>query len=255
MKNLSEYGNVLDRLQVVVLDCPYNSFSSPTTQKLFGKFVNMKLTGFLREYEHGILPLGSYDFIGTLIMLCEKKDGELEPVFCFKSTNIERVKYFNLPFELLEWFHSAAEKNHETVVRGILEKAEKENINVGYNSSWTIDPKWREVAELKLLAKELSVALFVNYYQSRSIQEILIGGVKRFKVDQIQGFLGFEYLKYNGEVLPPIEAWFAKNEKAILMHLTRFSEDAQSIADQYSKLWNERIEILEDGITSEKIAA
>jgi hypothetical protein len=215
----------------------------------------MKLTGFLREYEHGILPLGSYDFIGTLIMLCEKKDGELEPVFCFKSTTLERVKYFNLPFELLEWFHSSAEKNHEMVVRGILERAESEKINIGYNSSWTIDPKWREVAELKYLAKELSVALFVKYYQSRSTQEILIGGVKRFKVDQIQSFLGFEYLKYNGEVLPPIEAWFAKNEKAILMHLTRFSKEALAIAEKYSKLWSERIEILEEKVHSEKMAA
>jgi hypothetical protein len=87
MQDENECSNVMERLQVVVLDCPYNSFSSPTTQKLFGKFINMKLTGFLEEYGHGVMPLGAYDFIGTLIMLCEKKGDELEPVFCFKSTN------------------------------------------------------------------------------------------------------------------------------------------------------------------------
>ncbi len=215
----------------------------------------MKLRGFLEEYDHGILPLGPYDFIGTLIMLCEKKGDELEPVFCFKSSTLDRVKYFNLPFELMEWFHTDAESKHESVVKEILERAECQNINIGYNSSWTIAPSWRKEPEWKTLAKELSVAVFVHYYQSRNISEILIAGSVRFKVDKIQAFLGFDYLSMNGERLPPIDNWIVKNEQVTLMYLTRFSDDALKLAEKFKVLWAARLEVIESAVENQKIAA
>jgi len=206
----------------------------------------MKLRGFLEEYEHGIVPLGSYDFIGTILLVCRKNGkrmDDLEPVFCFKSSTLDRTNYFSLPFELTEWFHSEAERPHREAVQKIIDRAEKNNIHLGYNSSWTIDPSWRSEPSLKQLARELSVAVFTNYYTSYKIQEILIGGVLRFKVDKIQAFLGFDYLKLNGEALPPVEAWFAKKEKAILMHLTQFSKEALELASKYKTLWENRITV------------
>lgn len=250
----SDSVNIKD-LQVVVLDCPYNNFSNPLTQKLFSKFVDMKLRGFLEEYEHGIVPLGSYDFVGTIIMLCHKQGEELEPVFCFKSSTLDRAKYFSLPFELNEWFHSAAEEPHRKAVQKIISRAEQDGIHLGYNSSWTIDPHWRSDPHLKKLARDLSVAVFTQYYTQAKIQEILIGGVLRFKVDKIQAYLGFEYLEHQGERLPPVEAWFAKNEKAILMHLKKFSPEALAMASQYQELWDRRLVIDESDYQKEKKVA
>ena len=245
----------LENLQVVVIDCPYNSFSSELTQKLFGKFINMKLTGFLKEYGHGVMPLSSYDFIGTLIMLCEKNGEELDPVFCFKSSTLERVEYFGLPFEINGLLSSSGAGLHLKVIAEIVEKAKAGGRSIGYNSSWTISPNWRHQPDLKSLAKDLSVALFTHYYQSRNIDEILIGGVMKYKVDQIQAFLGFEYLELDGERLPPVETWFVRNEKTILMHLKRFSSEAQTIADRYVELWNNRLEIVANSHQNEKVAA
>ncbi len=245
----------IDDLQVVVIDCAYNSFSDPFTQKLFGKFVDMKLRGFLEEYEHGIVPLGAYDFVGTILLVCEKKGAELEPIFCFKSSTLNRAQYFSLPFELLDCFHHDDRSIHKQAVQAVIQHASQNNINLGYNSSWTIDPRWRSDPRLKLLARELSVAVFTSYYRNYQIQEILIGGALRFKVDRIQAFLGFEYLKSNGENLPPLEIWFAKNEKVALMHLKQFSKEAIEMAEKYQKLWDRRITIDQKTYQNSKKAA
>jgi hypothetical protein len=150
---------------------------------------------------------------------------------------------------------AAGGETHQKVVSRIVESAKERNLNIGYNSSWTINPIWRHQPELKSIAKELSIALFTSYYLSRKIDEILIGGVMKYKVDKIQAFLGFKYLENEGVQLPPIETWFVKNEKTILMHLTQFSQEALNMAQKYEKLWNQRMEITGSISSPEKVAA
>ncbi len=42
-------------LQIVIIDCPYNTFSNPNAQKLFCKFIDMKLRGYLRILDAPLL--------------------------------------------------------------------------------------------------------------------------------------------------------------------------------------------------------
>ncbi len=235
----------MNRFQLFVIDCPYNSFSNPMTQNLFGKFISSKLDGFLAEYEHGILPLGAYDFVGTLILLCEKQGENYEPVFCFKSTSQERSDYFGLPFELMGAFREGCDQTQKEAIVRILRTAKSKNINVGYNSSWTILPKWRSDSALRSFSKDLSCAVLASYYRGYNIEEVLIAGVVRFKVDKLQAFIGFEYISENGKQIDPIGSSFLNDEQIQLMHLKQFTPEVLALAEKYKSIWENRV-VIED---------
>jgi hypothetical protein len=237
----SENEQIFDQLQIVVMDCAYNSFSNPLTQKLFGKYISLKLDGFLKEYGHGVLPLGSYDFIGTVVMVCEKKGEEMEPITCFKSSTLERARYFSLPLEINSLFHSSAEKQHQKFVESLIRRVEQENKSLGYVSSWTMSSTWGKGTPLRKLALQITNSSLVNLYIDSKIDEALSAGILKFKIDDVQRFLGFNQIQFEGEVLPPIEAWFVKNEKTALMHLESFSDAAKKQAKQYRDLWDSRL--------------
>lgn len=246
---------ILSNLKLVVIDCAYDTFSNPETQKFFGKYVAMKLEGFANGYAKGILPLGSYDFIATLFLICEIQGNELEPGLCFKISSLKQAERFKLPYELLGWFQSDAEKVHSEAVNLILDRIRSEGSDIGYGSSWTSTPKWRQCEIRSRIVKDLSIALVKLHHENKNIPESMLGAVQRFKVDKHMGALGFECLSHRGEPLPPVEAWFANREKAVLMHLKNYTEEGARMSEKYKKLWEDRFEI---AITSEentKIAA
>jgi hypothetical protein len=233
-----------EQYQIVILDCPYNSFQDVETQTLFSKFVAMKLAGYQKEYPYGVLPFGSYDMIATLVMLCEKNaDGTFEPIMVFKSTSSERCEAFRLPFEMLELFRNPEAAEHKEATLNILASAKSRGVNVGYNSSWTILSKVRENKELVKLARDVTVMLLNNYYMTYGMKEVLIGGAVRFKVDQLQLFVGWKHLQHENKVLPAIGCPFLFGEQTALMHLTEFSQGAKDMAEQYKSLWENRVVI------------
>jgi len=241
---LKQRDDLTDKYQIVILDCPYDSIQDVDTQKIFSKFVASKLNGYMKEYPYGVLPFNVYDLVGTLLLLCEKKQGsELEPIMVFKSTSSERCKKFNLPFELFEYFQKPETEAYKNTVTGILESAQKHGVNVGYNSSWTIKKKIRENPELVKLVRDLSVMMITSYYTHYKINEVLIAGVVKFKVDKLLTYIGFEYFQSNGKVLPPISCPFLFGEQTAIMHLKHFSEEAKALALKYDKLWNSRLTI------------
>lgn len=235
-------NNYLDRLQIVVLDCPYASIQDPQTQKIFSKFMATKLGGYMQEYPYGVLPMDRYDMMATLLLLCEKKDdGDLEPIAVFKSTSLERCKLFNADFELMEYYHSEGTEVYKQATLDILESAYKRGVNVGYNSSWTIQKHIREDKEKVRLARDLSFMMFANHYPHYNIEEVLITGVVKFKVDQVLTWMGFNHLKSQNTTLPPIACPFLFGEKTAVMHLTQFSSEVKALATKYQALWNERL--------------
>ena len=250
-----EQQELLDRLQVVVLDCPFDTFADPLTQKYFGRYIALKLDGFMNEYEKGILPLGAYDFIGTIVMICEKNGDELQPITCFKSTTLDRAKEFNLAFELTHLFHTEAERENCEYVEGLISRVVSEGKKLGYNSSWTMSAKWGRGTPLRKFMLNLSVSALANYYTEYGIQEVLSAGVLRFKIDQFQKNMGFDFIQYNGKALPPMETWFAKKEKVLLMHLTKFSVETLAAAKAYRSLWDRRITLDSAHFEKKKSAA
>jgi len=241
--DINNIDGILDRLQIVVLDCPYTSIHEPLTQKYFSQFMAAKLKGYQEEYPYGVLPFDRYDMIGTLLLLCEKNEnGDLETLMSFKSTSMERCSLFDVPFELLVQYTEKTRPHHEATTK-ILESAKSRGVNVGFNSSWTIQRKARENRALTLLIRDLTAMMMNNYYSSFHIEEVLIATVVRFKVDKMLLPVGFDYLKVDETVLPPFSCPFLFGEQTAVMHLKEFSNEAKGFAQKYSRLWQNRIQI------------
>ena len=82
--------------QLVILDCPYDTWDSQETRELFVKVVGLKLKGYLMSYPYGTLPVDTNDFVGTHHLICEKLDGQWVPVMGYKSITLSRCKQHQL---------------------------------------------------------------------------------------------------------------------------------------------------------------
>jgi len=238
-----ETESLLERLQVVVIDCPVDTFADSRTQKLFGKYIALKLNGYTNNYEQGIIPVGAFDFVGTIVMICEKRGDDLEPVTCFKSSSLGRARNFSLHFEALSLFPTDAEREHREYIERLIERMDQEHKTLGYISSWTMDSEWGRGTHLRKFFLNLSLSTLINYHADCRFNEIIAYAVLRFKIDEVLSFVGFELGADQGRVLGPIDTWFVKNEKTAMMHFKRFAEDAIVLGNTYRPLWEKRITI------------
>jgi hypothetical protein len=242
MPMLKPVKSLVDRLKIVVMECPYNTLAeNPETKKYFSEYISFKLLGYSNGYDHGVLPLGAYDFIANAIYVCEETNSGLLPVQVFKSTTFKVCEYFNLPFEAYQLVNAPGAEKHSQAVTEILNRAKKTGKMVGYNSSWTVNPTWRQDPERKLIARELFLAMLPSYYRSYGIDEVILGSTMRFKVEKLMSIVGFESLRLGSEELPPIGCTFAHGERVQVQHLTKFSDESLRLAEVYSKVWKSRL--------------
>lgn len=241
------------KLRLVVLDCAYNTFESSGTQSLFSKVIAMKIAGYRKHYPYGVLPADSYDFVATHMLLCEEKNGELDPLMGMKFTTYEKCKTHNLEFPI---FHIVDQKYHEhhqaveDTVNGLVAKGE----SVAYSASWTMSEKVRRDPRLTEFCKYLNIALFYYYKETFGIQNVVDGATVRFKIEKWKAFLGYEPFQYQGAPLGqvPCDPFFG--EMILLMHLKKFTAEAVAFARQFDYLWEQRLVIAADPM-EQKIAA
>jgi hypothetical protein len=240
--SLHDRHNRHDRFQVVVIDCPYDTISEGFTQRMFARFLAAKMDGYKKAYPKDVLPFGSYDFVGTLVLLCEKTpDHDLLPVAVFKSLTADRCERFNLPFEALTIFPLP---EHDIYRRAITEAARAAKVaggTVAYNSSWTIHPRVRSNPEMKGIVAEVFPSLLFHHYMSVGMSGVLSAGIIRFKVDQLQKWMGFDDLYVDGQKLPPHACDFVFGELTALMLARRWSDEFAAQSAPYRALWEKRI--------------
>ncbi len=228
-------------LQWIVIECPYAQWNNPMVQQYFNQFITVKKMGFEKAYPEGVLPLGTYDFIGTILMIVDKKTGK--PLCALKSTTQKRCAEYHLTEELTSHLRVSNARAHLTAIEDVFKKAKEQNKLVSYLGSWATHP---DVAhhEFKKISREASMALTYHYYTSFEASEILAGASPRFKVPEVLMKLGYELLKdHEQKLLPALTSPFLFGEPYVLVHLKNFSAAAKLDGAKYQALWDQRIEL------------
>lgn len=127
--------------KVAVLDCPYDTWGSTNTQHLFSEIINLKLAGYKDVYTDGVLPMDTYDFIATHILVCMEENGKLRPLTGFKSVTSARCKRFNLPFPTAQLLSLGNTPLHVEAVDSIMKNCDESGNVLAYDSSWTVHPE------------------------------------------------------------------------------------------------------------------
>jgi len=227
--------------RIVVLDCPYNTWAKKETQELFTAIVGLKLKGYLPVYEHGVMPVDSYDFIATHLLVCVEEQARLRPVTGFKSVSVGACERFNLPFPTHAVLGAERAGAHGQAVGNIMERCRSTGKELCFDSSWTVDPEFRRHRELNLLLQELFISNIIQWH--RAEQEVLGTGILRVRTNRFFERVGFHPVEMDGAPLPPFEQPSLRGSHAVLIHLQEPSTFAQSVAMKHQPLWENRITI------------
>jgi len=225
--------------QVLLMDKPYDLMSVKEVKKIYTDLLELKISGYLAEYEYGALPADSTDLIGTHVMILDQNSRIL---MAFKSISFKRCQSFGLPFPGLSLASLKPELEQE--VKPLC------STDISYDSSWTIHPSLRAGAN-QLVLLEIMAALLVFLHQdSRFPEEGIIAGVKRFKTDAFFRKMGAQSLA-SGELFPhPL----LHGEPCSLLHWGGPSKTALRLAEKHEGLWSNRLEYIKSDLPIPKIA-
>lgn len=248
----------VNRLRLVVMESPYDSWDHPLTEPLFAKMVGLKLKGYGRVFPYGVLAADTTDLISDHLLVCEETETGLRPLFGNKSVPLKKCELHHLPFSGISVVEEAGASEHVEVMRQIILDAKQTDADLRYAGSMTIDPSETGNKEWSTILRELFTTIYVRFYQSLPKAEVIAGATLRFKIEAYTKWLGHQQLEKDGKVLPPIRIAHLANEPVVWTHLREFSPEAQAIAKKWEKMWDNRIHIpatLQQQMGSEKKSA
>lgn len=233
-------------IQIITIENPYDLFEySEEVRQLLCEGWVMKLNGYKDHYPYGILPVGEADWFSNQTMICEVIDGKLKPFVGYKQVTSDHCKSMNKEFPIIPHLFAGQERESESYIEAIhsfVREKEKKDQLVGYNSGWTMARHAKEDKQLQEIARNLSMTMYYHYYTSYGIENVITAASAKFKVWRIQETMGFDYLKVNGEKLPPHPSKEFFGEEFYIMHLqdNGFPLDFIVECEKHRELWENR---------------
>ncbi len=232
-------------LRLVIIDEPIH-VDDPEACELWRKAIWSKEKGYRNHYKSTIIPAGADDFIAThLIVADQKPSGEMIPVAMYKSLRLSQSLKFNLPFGALQLLKGTQYENSR-VVNSLI----KENGDISYDSSWTINPTYKISSKLSLTIRDCMTTLACNYHLSFGFSRWIAAGSKQYKVDQYLKWLGCE------ELLPEFSLSIIDGAEVQMMYHPNTKNQNESVlrvAEKYQYLWDTRILFKPTSNATEKV--
>lgn len=235
----------LKNYQIVVMDCLYDTISDSLSKKLLGKLADFKISAYRKEYPYGILPIGAHDIVGTHFLLCEKVNGELEPIMGFKTITPERCQQFGLELPGLGIVNEPGLEKHRGAIEDVIASTQKANQQFTYIGSWAMRPDIRNREEVKKLCYDISAVFVARLCLEYQIDVAITFASLRFKVDRFHKWMGFEKLSYRGQPLDNFQAksFFNEPTSISIIYSEKLSTESKAVDEKYKSFWNEKIVI------------
>ncbi len=233
------------RISFTVLHHPFLYWDQPETQAAMLEVIDIKRRGFGKYYDaHRVLPLDTYDWIGTHIITFTEIDGMRRPIMSYKFIEKATCEQYGLPFNGLALFNSASDA-HKRSAEVIIESASRRGMSIGYTSSWTVDPDFRVNPGSHELLTELSVASHVLHTKTFRVNESLIGGSVKAKAPLTLQLIGYKRLRdvRTGQELPSFSFPPLAGDPTLALHIDSVPPQAEEWAQKYSNAWEKRLEI------------
>lgn len=230
-----------NKLKIVVLECPYDTWDIAPTQELFGKMVSVKLAGYRARHPYGVMPVDVYDYVAIHQLVCMETSGGFQVLTGYKTISYERCKTHRVPFPMLSILGEGNAKPHEAYVHSVINRCDATGGSLAYSGSWTIDPKLRGDRELIHTLRSVFEAMYVFCHRDYGFKEIVCGGVPRLKTDLLFEEWGHDRVRVDGKLLPNVSVPHLQGDEVALMHLKEFSRSVRTRAEKWSELWADRL--------------
>lgn len=240
----------LKNYRVVVIDYPVFGLDDPNCAVLLGRALKMKLDGYAATYSDRALPFDKADFFGTHIMFCEEKDGELFPVFAYKSTPLDRCLKYHYDFPATTIMNNGLlPSSCLTDLNKIIEKAGDPSL-VSFDSAWAqdLDYRFKDDKELKEHLREIMMMVIVKHHQDYNIPHMLTSGAVKVKTDLFFKRIGMNMLNEHAR----FKEKRLDDSEGIIFYTETFSFEALSMAKKYQDLWDNRL-VMDGRVRKEKV--
>lgn len=233
----------LNKYRFLTLAYPYETIGEENTGQIFNQILSLKLRGYQAEYQSGVLPIDTTDFISYHHVVCLELKNELRPVTAYKTTPLSRTLKHQVLFPALGLAQQAGAPEHYKAIEKIIANCQKEKKDLSYASSWTIDPVFRMDRQLLSLFE----TSYLLGHKDYNLQEILLGGTLRFKTQNVFSRMGHTLIQNeNGETLPKINVKHLFGEEVVVMHGKTPTPYADECCERNLDLWKDRIEVSAD---------
>ncbi len=233
-------------LKIVILDEPIHIYNSKAC-KLWQNAIWAKELGYKSQYKSSILPIGTDDFFGThLIVVNELSDGDWDPVVMYKVVRRTQSNKFNVPFGAISLLKGTKYENSIELQQILEDPAE-----ISYDSSWSINPKYKKDKEFSTLLRDYITLFCCNIHQIFGYNRWLTAGVQKFKIDEYFSWLGCK------KILPDFELLIIDNDKVSMFYVpdaASLSKEAKAVAKKLSKEWDNKIIFQPDRLSEQKVA-
>ena len=227
----------LSELKLIILENPYDLMEKSQVRDLFSRMVELKVKGYRHEYDYGVMPVDSTDFIANHIMICLESEEGFKPVCAYRSLSLQRSMAFKAQFPALAL---AKERGSSALVREVQEMIDFSLANgrgLSYDSSWTVDPELRKERKNNRIFLELLMALCVLYHRDYNLPDWITAGILRLETHEV--FYRMGLVPFEND--PVIKHPAVHDEEAIFVKLKENSEAALEMAEKYKALWKERV--------------
>ncbi len=229
-------------IQVVVVHDFFDQIHNSFLSELFLKLLKLKRDGYQAKHSHRFLPVGTHDFFGIHLILCEKKT--MMPILCSKIISYQNCKYFNTPFPL-QGLSDVLRTDQETELQKIINDRVNMGRDLTYSGGLTINPIFKGFG-LSSLFKDIYTGLHYLIHQYNGFETMMGFGTPKVGTDSFFRKWGVNPLTVNGVEMSPTPVPFANGTESILMwaDLENLSEYKKAMGNQYKSLWDERREFL-----------
>lgn len=234
-----------DNYRFVMIRCPYELMHLPIVREMFPKVIELKTTGYRKEYGNFVLPFDTTDFVASHLLLCEKGSaGQLTPVLGFKSVTLGKCDEHRISFPMLSLLDAPDPNNaYLETMKYILDDYRRRGLahKIAYNGSFTVHPTLRENKILMKHFWDLSFSMLTNYYIDYKIDHVVAICATKFKIHEKKELHGWNYIQgEKGKLGPYISrAFFEAN--LVPMELKDIKEKSQVDSLKFRGMWDNRL--------------
>jgi hypothetical protein len=236
-------------LQIVVLHNVFQQIDNPSVGEVFLKLLQLKKNGYATRHSRRFIPVGTHDFFGVHLLVCEKKT--MEPILCSKIVSYKNCSYYNVPFPL-DGLDEVFNNHQQLELQKIIFQRITQGRDVSYSGGLTINPKFKGFG-LSSLFKDIYTGIHYRIHEHHGYKTMMGFSTPKVGTDVFFKTWGVNPLVVNGSEMKPTALPFANGAESILVwgDLENLSDYKKEMAKKYNDLWDNRLEYLMDMVGSE----
>lgn len=227
------------RIKIVVMDVPYDVLHYDLAKQIFINTLSLKLMGYQSVYSYGVLPIDTYDFIGTsLLVTLQLDNGEHYILAGQKAVTLNRCTIHKQEFPGVVVAKKMCTPECSQEIERIVNKCKAENIGLSYDASWTINPELKNYSSFLNLVIGVSFSMEINFHLDYNIKEWVVVGIKKVGTDKYFERTGCKTVSAN----PEFKFLGLDNADAVMYHHDgNYSLQTMQRANRYKHVWDNRL--------------